>query len=99
MKLKIGDTVVLVATNRAGSMNALTFKVGGIIGIISGPGGRDGYIHIDDSRKLLRIKKPEVNEVLIRLGDIGKLPKVQKRLGEALLSGEKKVSKFMVGKS
>jgi putative ABC transport system permease protein len=90
MKLKIGDTVVLVATNRAGSMNALTFKVGGIIGIISGPGGRDGYIHIDDSRRLLRIKKPEVNEVVIRLRDIGKLPKVQKRLEEELLSGEKK---------
>jgi len=32
MKLNIGDAVVLVATNRAGSMNALTFKVGGIIG-------------------------------------------------------------------
>ncbi|MEA3374496.1 MAG: FtsX-like permease family protein [Campylobacterota bacterium] len=90
MKLKVGDTVVLVATNRAGSMNARTFKVGGIIGIISGPGGRDGYIHIDDSRKLLRIKKPEVNEVIIRLNDIGKLPKVQSRIKEELLSGEKK---------
>ncbi|MEA3372106.1 MAG: FtsX-like permease family protein [Campylobacterota bacterium] len=90
MKLKVGDTVVLVATNRAGSMNAVTFKVGGIIGIISGPGGRDGYIHIDDSRKLLRIKKLEVNEVVIRLSDISKLPKVQKKLKDELLSGEKK---------
>ncbi len=90
MNMKVGDTAVLVVTNSVGSMNAVTFKVGGIIGTISGPGGRDGYIHIDDSRKLLRIKGNEVNEVVIKLNDIGKMKLVQRRLHDELLSGENK---------
>jgi putative ABC transport system permease protein len=90
MELNIGDAVVLVATNKTGSMNAVTFKIAGIIDIISGPGGRDGYIHIEDSRKLLRIKGNEVNEVVIRLKDNSMMRNVEKQLNEALLSGEKK---------
>ncbi len=90
MHLKIGDTVVLVATNGVGSMNAVTFKVGGVIGIISGPGGRDGYIHVEDSRKLLRMKGNEINEIVIRLSDISKINGVKKRLHEELLGGDKK---------
>jgi putative ABC transport system permease protein len=90
MGLDIGDAVVLVTTNRAGSMNAVTFKVAGILGIISGPGGRDGYIHIDDSRKLLRIKDDEVNEVVLSLHDSGAIGKVRRQLQQALLSGGKK---------
>lgn len=90
MGLGIGDTVVLVATNRTGSMNALTFKVAGILGIISGPGGRDGYIHIDDSRKLLRIQGSEINEVVVSLHDSGAIAEVKKELQRALFSGEKR---------
>ena len=60
MDLKPGDTVVLVATNRDGSVNGKTFVVQGIMGSISGPGGRDGYIHIDDARDLLRLADEEV---------------------------------------
>jgi len=41
MKVKIGDTVVVVATNRDGSVNAKTLSVSGILDGISGPGGRD----------------------------------------------------------
>ncbi len=89
MGLKVGGTVVLVVTNRAGSMNAMTFKVGGIVGSIFGPGGRDGYIHIEDSRKLLRIKEPEVNEVVVRLNDVSKMKTVEKRLQEALAGNKK----------
>lgn len=90
MKLKIGDAVVLVATNKAGSMNAGTYKISGILGIISGPGGRDGYIHIDDARKLLRIKNSEINEIVIRLNDSSALAHVQQKLQEELLSAGKK---------
>jgi ABC-type lipoprotein release transport system permease subunit len=69
MNLKPGDTVVLVATNRDGSVNGKTFVVQGIMESISGPGGRDGYIHIDDARDLLRLDDEEVEaEVLDRHG-------------------------------
>lgn len=62
MDIKVGDTVVLVATNKDGSVNGKTFTVQGIMESISGPGGRDSYIHIDDARDLLRIKNEEVEE-------------------------------------
>ena len=69
MSLKVGDTVVLVATNKDGSVNGKTFTVRGIMESMSGPGGRDGYIHIDDARDLLRIADEEVEEsVLARHG-------------------------------
>ena len=69
MGVKVGDTIVLVATNKDGSVNGKTFVVQGILESISGPGGRDGYIHIDDARDLLRIPdQPAEQEVLARLG-------------------------------
>lgn len=75
MKVDVGDTVVLVATNKDGSVNGMTFVVQGILESISGPGGRDGYIHIDDARELLRIADEEVEaEVLARLGYIQQAP-------------------------
>ncbi len=84
MKLGIGDTVVLVVTNGVGSMNARTFKVAGILHSISGPGGRDGYLHIDDSRALLRLSTPEANEIAIRLSDLSALPKINRALKAAM---------------
>ena len=42
MKLKVGDTIVLVATNLDGSVNGKTFLVQGVLGDVTGPGGRDG---------------------------------------------------------
>jgi ABC-type lipoprotein release transport system permease subunit len=75
MKVKVGDTVVLVATNKKGSVNGMTFLVQGILESISGPGGRDGYIHIDDARKLLRIDDEEVEaEVLAHHGYVSLAP-------------------------
>jgi len=75
MKVKVGDTVVLVATNKDGSVNGMTFVVQGILESISGPGGRDGYLHIDDARELLRIEEEEVEkEVLQRLGYVEATP-------------------------
>jgi len=69
MKIKVGDTVVLVATNKDGSVNGKTFVVQGILESISGPGGRDGYIHIDDARDLLRIPEQAVEQQF--LADLG----------------------------
>jgi putative ABC transport system permease protein len=80
MKVKKDDTIVLVATNQKGSVNGLNFKVTGSIGPISGPGGRDGYIHIKDVKKLLRLKGTEVSEVVIRLKDVKYLEQVMKQL-------------------
>jgi putative ABC transport system permease protein len=73
MKVKTGDTVVVVATNRDGSVNGQTFVVRGVVAGISGPGGRDAYIHIDDARRILRLTKPEVSEVLVRLKSLSDL--------------------------
>jgi len=84
MKTKIGDTVVLVATNLDGSVNGKTFVVAGILESITGPGGRDGYIHIDDARALLRFQEPEVSEFAIRLKDFSKLDRVTEQLRRAL---------------
>lgn len=76
MKSKVGDTVVVVATNRDGSVNGKTFVVRGILESVTGPGGRDGYIHIDDARELLRMTEPEVSEIVIRIKDFSRLDRV-----------------------
>ena len=70
MKVNVGDSVVLVATNKDGSVNGQNFVVGGFVEALTGPGGRDGYIHIEDARSLLRMEEKEVSEVAVRLNDI-----------------------------
>jgi putative ABC transport system permease protein len=87
MKVKIGDAVVVVATNQDGSVNGKQFKVAGIVEGITGPGGRDGYIHIEDATELLRMEKMEVSEIAIRLKDFNKLNPFNQKL-EGLLSKE-----------
>lgn len=84
MKVKLGDTVVLVSTNRDGSVNGQQFVVSGVLGTISGPNGRDGYIHIADGRKLLRMTEPEATEIAIRLHSLAEIPHVSKDLNAAL---------------
>jgi len=84
MKTRVGDTVVLVATNRDGSVNGKTFVVRGVLESISGPGGRDGYIHLDDARELLRMQAAEVSEIAIRLKDFSRLNRVSGELKQAL---------------
>lgn len=87
MGVKVGDTVVVVATNKDGSVNGKQFRVSGVIEGITGPGGRDGYIHIEDAAELLRMEAPEVSEVAIRLKDFSKLHRYSRKI-ESLLSGE-----------
>ena len=84
MKVKVGDTVVLVATNRDGSVNGKTFTVGGVVQSASGPSGKDGYITIDDARTLLRMKEPEVSEIAIRLKNPAQLDAVYAQLSKEL---------------
>jgi putative ABC transport system permease protein len=84
MKVKVGDTVVIVATNRDGSVNGKTFVIRSVTEAISGPGGRDGYMHIDDARELLRMKDAEVSEIAIRLKDPAQLDRVTAALKAAL---------------
>ncbi len=83
MKVKVGDTIVLVATNRDGSVNGKTFLVRGVVDNMTGPSGRDSYIHIDDARDLLRMKEPEVSEIAIRLRNPAQLSQVHSELTQA----------------
>ena len=73
MKVKVGDPIVIVATNQDGSVNGKQFRVAGILGSVTGPGGRDGYIHIEDAADILRLEELEVSEIAIRLKDFNQL--------------------------
>jgi len=84
MKVKPGDTVVLVATNDDGSVNGQTFVVQGVLEAVTGPGGRDGYLHMDDARTLLRIEGKEINEIAVRLKNIDQVDRVAAQLRKAL---------------
>jgi len=87
LKVKVGDTVVVIATNRDGSVNGKQFVVGGIIESVTGPGGRDGYMHIADAMEVLRMEEIEISEVAVRLKDFGKLNAVNDKM-DKLLSKE-----------
>lgn len=76
MHVKVGDSVVLVANNKDGSVNGMTYTVSGVLEGISGPGGRDGVIHLEDAKTLLRINGVEVSEFAIRLKNMDDLPRV-----------------------
>ena len=70
MNVKVGDGIVLVATNQDGSVNGQAFTVRGIVEGVTGPGGRDGYIHLDDARTLLRMEDKEISEIAVRLKNL-----------------------------
>uniref|UniRef100_A0A7V3KNY7 ABC transporter permease n=1 Tax=candidate division WOR-3 bacterium TaxID=2052148 RepID=A0A7V3KNY7_UNCW3 len=95
MKVKPGDTVVVVATNVDGSVNGKQFNVTGILESATGPGGRDGYIHIDDARELLRMDGKQISEYAIRLKDFGKLTIFSKKLEQRLAKELNKQGKPM----
>jgi putative ABC transport system permease protein len=87
MKVKTGDPVVIVATNTDGSVNGKQFIVSGILESATGPGGRDGYVHIEDAAEVLRMTEPEISEVAIRLKDFGHLAAAVRQL-EKTTTGE-----------
>ena len=84
MKVKVGDSAVLVANNKDGSVNGKTFVVSGVLEGISGPGGRDGVIHLEDAKELLRISGVEISEIAVRLKDMDHLPRVVSTLKDKL---------------
>jgi len=84
MKVAIGDSIVLVATNKDGSVNGQPFKVRGILEGISGPGGRDGYVGLEDARSLLRMEEQEISEIAIRLTNPEQMKGVFGQLERAL---------------
>ncbi|PKN07061.1 MAG: ABC transporter substrate-binding protein [Deltaproteobacteria bacterium HGW-Deltaproteobacteria-8] len=84
LSIKEDDAIVLVATNRDGSVNGLTFKVVGLVEDVAGPQGKDGFIHLQDARTLLRIDGEEVSEVAVRVKDFSRLEKVRKHLAAGI---------------
>jgi putative ABC transport system permease protein len=93
MKIKQGDTVVLVANNKDGSVNGLNFTVAGITETVVGPQGKEGYMHIKDARTLLRMEQPEITEVAVRLNDFDRLDPVYEDLKSALAKFKNKNEK------
>jgi len=87
MKVKVGDTIVVLATNKDGSVNGKQLRVSGVLESVTGPGGRDGYLHIEDAMEILRMEEMEVSEVAIRLKDFSRLHAFTEKI-DALLSGE-----------
>ena len=88
MKVKVGDLVVIIATNKDGSVNGKQFVVGGILESVTGPGGRDGYVHIEDAAEILRMEEMEISEIAVRLKDFSRLQAVFKDI-EGRLAQEK----------
>jgi len=91
MNLKLESDVVLVATNKDGSVNGMTFKISGISENIMGPQGKDGYIHINDAKSLLRIENGEITEIAVKLKNFNRFKTVYKDIKNELsqMRGEK----------
>ncbi len=85
LKLKIGSDVVLVANNKDGSVNGLTLRVSGISENILGPTGKDGYLHMDDAKSLLRMDGEEITQIAIKLKRFDKLDDVYEQLKAELM--------------
>ncbi len=93
MKVKVGDAVVVIATNKDGSVNGKQFTVAGILESVTGPGGRDGYINIEDASEVLRMEEIEISEIVLRLRDFGMLNDVYVSLSDALSGNKNKAGK------
>ena len=91
LSLKQGDDIVLVATNKEGSVNAVTLRIAAVTENVFGPSGKDGYIHIQDAQALLRMEQPEIVEIAIHLKRFDALSRVA-----ASLKGESAVRKLPV---
>lgn len=87
---KIGDDIVLVATNNDGSVNGQPFKISGIMESVMGPTGKYGYVHFDDAQTLLRMNKIQVSEIAIRLKNFKDLENVHSTINEKLSSEKNK---------
>jgi len=93
MKVKIGDMIVVIATNKDGSVNGKQFKVGGILESAIGPGGRDGYVHIDDALEVLRMDEVQISEIALRLNNFADLDVAHNKLSNIILKELNKAGK------
>jgi putative ABC transport system permease protein len=84
LNVTVGDTVVVIATNREGSVNAAQLVVSGVVEGVTGPSGRDGYVHIEDAMALLRMEAPEISEIAVRLRSIDDLAAATRHIRTAL---------------
>lgn len=84
MDIEAGDMVVVIATNKDGSVNGKQLRVGGILESATGPGGRDGYIHIRDAMDILRMEEKEISEIAVRVRDFDRLQSVYRDLDAKL---------------
>ena len=89
LSLKLGDEVVIVATNRdGGAVNGITLRIARHAEGVLGPSGKDGYIHhIDDATNLLRMETPEISEIAIRLKEFKYLNRSHEKLNSDLKGG------------
>ncbi|MBI2618667.1 MAG: ABC transporter permease [Ignavibacteriales bacterium] len=76
LELTMGDEIVLIATNKDGSVNGIPVRVAGVIESVLGPMGKDGYIHFTDAMSLLRMEQPEIIEVAVKLKEFDELGRV-----------------------
>ena len=93
MKVRVGDMVVVIATNKDGSVNGKQLKVGGVLESAQGPGGRDGYVHMDDAMEILRMEEQEISEIAVKLHNFGTLHAVYSKLDGTLSSDVNKQGK------
>ena len=94
MKVKVGDSVVIVATNKDGSVNGKQFVVAGIMEGVTGPGGRDGYVHIEDAAEVLRMPELEISEIAVRLKDFDRLQPGAREIEKQMTEEFRKDGKF-----
>jgi putative ABC transport system permease protein len=80
LSLKTGDEIVLVATNKEGSVNAVTLRIVAVTENVFGPSGKDGYMHIQDAQTLLRMDQAEIVEIAIHLQRFDRLSDVSSQL-------------------
>lgn len=80
LSLKLGDEVVVIATNRDGAVNGIPLRVAGHAEGVMGPSGKDGYIHIEDAMNLLRMDKPEISEIALKIKEFKHLTRSYKRI-------------------
>ncbi len=93
MEVKVGDTIVVIATNRDGSVNGRQFTVVGILESVTGPGGRDGYMHIEDAAEVLRMEEREISEVVVRIKNFERLEDVRQSLAGLLAASKNRAGK------
>lgn len=84
LSLQVGNEVVLIATNKEGSVNGITLRIAAIMENVFGPSGKDGYIHIQDAMTLLRMDQPEIVEVAVHLKKFSQLTNVSDELKQQL---------------